>query len=219
MFQALGAHGPELSPAGAAVLDAVLVSAAFAFLFSAPRANRMTAAMLATMVVAMTALRVVMQPLPNIQPVTVAALLVGAHLGTKRGVAFAILVTLLSNLLISHGWWTLFQALGWSTVAVIGAKANLIEGGELNHRRLYLLAALVAPLFGVIATLSLVSSSMTASQFMMLVWQGLPFDAVHALGNVAFAVWTGSMIHRFLSGLTALEDEVLATGELHGIDA
>lgn len=219
MFQAIGVHGPELSPAGAALLDVVLVGTAFAFLFSAPRANRMTAAMLATMVVTMAAIRVVMQPLPNIQPVTVAALLVGAHLGAKRGVAFAILVTLLSNLLISHGWWTLFQTLGWSTVAVIGAKADVVKDGALNHGRLYVLAALVAPLFGVIATLSLVSGGMTASQFMILVWQGLPFDAVHALGNVAFAVWTGSMLHRFLSGLTALEDEVLATGELHGLDA
>lgn len=219
MFQAIGVHGPELSPAGAALLDVVLVGTAFAFLFSAPRANRMTAAMLATMVVTMAAIRVVMQPLPNIQPVTVAALLVGAHLGAKRGVAFAILVTLLSNLLISHGWWTLFQTLGWSTVAVIGAKADVVKDGALNHGRLYVLAALVAPLFGVIATLSLVSGGMTASQFMLLVWQGLPFDAVHALGNVAFAVWTGSMLHRFLSGLTALEDEVLATGELHGLDA
>lgn len=219
MFQAIGVHGPELSPAGAALLDVVLVGTAFAFLFSAPRANRMTAAMLATMVVTMAAIRVVMQPLPNIQPVTVAALLVGAHLGAKRGVAFAILVTLLSNLLISHGWWTLFQTLGWSTVAVIGAKADVVKDGALNHGRLYVLAALVAPLFGVIATLSLVSGGMTASQFMLLVWQGFPFDAVHALGNVAFAVWTGSMLHRFLSGLTALEDEVLATGELHGLDA
>jgi len=160
-----------------------------------------------------------MQPLPNIQPVTVAALLVGAHLGAKRGVAFAILVTLLSNLLISHGWWTLFQALGWSVVAVVGARANLIADGRLNHARLYVAAALVAPLFGLISTLSLVSGSMTVGQFALLLGQGLPFDAIHALGNVAFAVWTGSMLHRFLSGLTALENDVLATGELHGLDA
>ena len=39
----------------------------------------MTAAMLMTMVLATTALRVMMQPLPNVQPVTVAALLVGAE--------------------------------------------------------------------------------------------------------------------------------------------
>ena len=135
MFQAFGVHGPELTPFASMLLDIALVSAAFAFLLSAPRANRMTAAMLMTMVLAITALRVVMQPLPNVQPVTVAALLVGAHLGAKRGVAFAILVTLLSNLLISHGWWTLFQAIGWSVVAVMGANVRLIEDGRLHMQR------------------------------------------------------------------------------------
>ena len=219
MFQAFGVHGPELTPFGSMLLDIALVSAAFAFLLSAPRANRMTAAMLMTMVLAITALRVVMQPLPNVQPVTVAALLVGAHLGAKRGVAFAILVTLLSNLLISHGWWTLFQAIGWSVVAVMGANARLIEDGRLHMQRLCMLAVISAPLFGLISTLSLVTSEMTLGQFMVLLGQGLPFDAIHALGNLAFAVWTGTMLHHFLSGLTATEEEVLAVGDVHGLDA
>ena len=135
MFQALGVHGPELSPGWAAFLDVALVSSAFAFLFSAPRANRMTAAMLATMVVAMAALRVVMQPLPNVQPVTVAALLVGAHLGARRGVAFAILVTLLSNLLISHGWWTFFQALGWSVVDHVNGSVSALRSDFSRGQR------------------------------------------------------------------------------------
>ena len=219
MFQALGVHGPELSPLGSMLFDLVLVSAAFVFLLSAPRANRMTAAMLMTMVLATTALRVVMQPLPNVQPVTVAALLVGAHLVAKRWVAFAILVTLLSNLLISHGWWTLFQAVGWSAVAVIGANARLIEEGRLQIQRLCLYAVVAAPLFGLISTLSLVTSEMSFGQFMLLLGQGLPFDAIHALGNLAFAVWTGSLLHHFLSGLTATEEEVLAVGDTHGLDA
>jgi len=219
MFQALGVHGPELSPLGSMLLDLVLVSAAFGFLLSAPRANRMTAAMLMTMVLATTALRVMMQPLPNVQPVTVAALLVGAHLGAKRGAAFAILVTLLSNLLISHGWWTLFQAVGWSAVAVMGANARLIEEGRLQIQRLCLYAVVAAPLFGLISTLSLVTSEMSFGQFMLLLGQGLPFDAIHALGNLAFAVWTGSLLHHFLSGLTATEEEVLAVGDTHGLDA
>ena len=219
MFQALGVHGPELSPLGSVLLDMALVATAFGFLLSAPRANRMTAAMLMTMVLATTALRVVMQPLPNVQPVTVAALLVGAHLGAKRGVAFAILVTLLSNLLIGHGWWTLFQALGWSIVAVIGANARLIVDGRLQTTRLCLYAVVAAPLFGFVSTLSLISSEMSVGQFVLLLGQGLPFDAIHALGNLAFAVWAGAMLHQFLSGLTAAEEDVLAVGDVHGFDA
>ena len=84
MFQALGVHGPVLTPLGSALLDITLVSVAFAFFVGGSRTNRMTMGMLATMVVAMAALRVLMQPLPNVQPVTVAALLVGAHLGADE---------------------------------------------------------------------------------------------------------------------------------------
>ena len=219
MFQALGVHGPVLTPLASALLDITLVSVAFAFFVGGSRTNRMTMGMLATMVVAMAALRVLMQPLPNVQPVTVAALLVGAHLGARRGVAFAILATVLSNLLISHGWWTLFQAAGWGIVAVIGARANLVQNGQLQLQRLALVSVVSAMVFGFVSTLSLVTSAMTPSEFIVLLGQGLPFDVVHALGNLVFVVWMAPSLHHFLSGLAASENESLAVGEVHGLDA
>ena len=219
MFQALGVHGPVLTPLASALLDITLVSVAFAFFVGGPRTNRMTMGMLATMVVAMAALRVLMQPLPNVQPVTVAALLVGAHLGARRGVAFAILATLLSNLLISHGWWTLFQAAGWAIVAVIGARAKLVQNGQLQLQRLALASVASAVVFGFVSTLSLVTSAMTPSSFIVLLGQGLPFDVVHALGNLVFVIWMAPSLHHFLSGLAASENESLAVGEVHGLDA
>lgn len=219
MFQALGVHGPVLTPLASALLDITLVSVAFAFFVGGSRTNRMTMGMLATMVVAMAALRVFMQPLPNVQPVTVAALLVGAHLGARRGVAFAILATLLSNLLISHGWWTLFQAAGWAIVAVIGARANLVQNGQLQLQRLALVSVVSAMAFGFVSTLSLVTSAMTPSAFIVLLGQGLPFDVVHAVGNLVFVVWMAPALHHFLSGLAASENESLAVGEVHGLDA
>lgn len=219
MFQALGVHGPVLTPLASALLDIMLVSVAFAFFVGGSRTNRMTLGMLATMVVAMAALRVLMQPLPNVQPLTVAALLVGAHLGARRGVAFAILATLLSNLLISHGWWTFFQAAGWAIVAVIGARANLVQNGQLQLQRLAFVSVVSAMVFGFVSTLSLVTSAMTPSAFIVLLGQGLPFDVVHALGNLVFVVWMAPSLHHFLSGLAASENESLAVGEVHGLDA
>ena len=219
MFQALGVHGPVLTPFASALMDIALVSVAFAFFVGGSRANRMTTGMLGTMVVTMAALRVLMQPLPNVQPLTVAALLVGAHLGARRGMAFAILATLLSNLLISHGWWTVFQAAGWALVAVVGARANLLQNGQLQTARLAVMSVLSALLFGVVSTLSLVTSAMTPAAFVVLLGQGLPFDIVHALGNLAFVVWMAPSLHHFLSGLASSESDSSAVGEAHGIDA
>jgi len=60
-----------------------------------------------------------MQPFPNVQPVTVAALLVGAQLGARRGAAFAVLVAMISNFFMGDGWWTVFQAAGWASIAIV----------------------------------------------------------------------------------------------------
>ena len=78
-----------------------------------------------------------------------------------------------------------------------GANARLLEDGRLHMQRLCMFAVISAPLFGLISTFSLVTSEMTLGQFMVLLGQGLPFDAIHALGNLAFAVWTGTMLHHF----------------------
>lgn len=215
MFQAIGVHGPELSPLGHAVVDVVLVGLAFVFLFSGPRLSPMRIAGLATLVVSITALRVVMQPLPNLQPVTVAALLVGAQLGARRGAAFAVLVALLSNMFIGDGWWTMFQAAGWASVAVLGAKMPIDEEGVLSIKRLCGASVVAAVLFGFVSTMSLIDPSTTVSSFALLLAQGLPFDAIHALGNIAVAIWFGPTMYRFLGGLEDASVEDLATGEGH----
>ena len=187
MFQAIGVHGPELSPLGHAVVDVVLVGLAFVFLFSGPRLSSMRIAGLATLVVSISALRVVMQPLPNLQPVTVAALLVGAQLGARRGAAFA----------------------------VLGAKMPIDEKGVLSIKRLCGASVVAAVLFGFVSTMSLIDPSTTVSSFALLLAQGLPFDAIHALGNIAVAIWFGPTMYRFLGGLEDASVEDLATGEGH----
>ena len=53
-------------------------------------------------------------------------LVMGAVLGARRGMAFALMATMLSNLILSHGWWTLFQASGWAAVAFAGSRLGLI---------------------------------------------------------------------------------------------
>ena len=106
MFQALGTHGPELSPTMGLVLDLILLSTAFLLLSAPKRRSIHDVVLMATLVLSVSLLRVVMQPLPNIQPVTVACLLVGAQLGARRGAAFAVMVAMLSNFIMGDGWWT-----------------------------------------------------------------------------------------------------------------
>ncbi len=196
MFSASGTHGPVVEPALALLIDASLIGAATVLLMRSTSKSGM--GLLALLVLTVSSLRVAMADLPNIQPVTVSCLLVGAVMGARRGVAFAILVTLLSNAVIAAGWWSIFQAIGWSLVAIAGSQLNLIEKQEVRMPKLLAVSVLAAFLFGIITSLSIIDSSTTLSGFGIYLLNGLVFDAMHALGNVVIALWLAPWFTRFL---------------------
>mgnify|MGYP000046320181 CR=1 FL=1 len=218
MFEAMGVHGPVLSPTAALVLDVLLAGLAFALLMKPSRHNTGDMAMLATLVVVTSAIRVLMAPLPNVQPVTVVALLVGARLGAARGVAYAVLVAMLSNAVLGDGWWTLFQAAGWAAVAVAGSRLDLGTSASPRLNRMALVSVVAAFGFGLVTNLSLVEPTTGLMTFLTLMVQSLPFDAVHAVGNVAFVVWCGPLMMRFLDRIATSMEHVIEVVERHVID-
>jgi energy-coupling factor transport system substrate-specific component len=206
MFQATGIHGPVLGPLGSLVLDVILLGIVFSALLSSTKRRASDILLFVSIIAAVSLMRVIMTPLPNIQPVTIAALLVGAQLGAKRGVSFAILVTMISNFIIGNGIWTLYQALGWSTVAIIGANAKLVTSGQLNFNRLFLLSIFSAFLFDLIVSFSIIDGSVGLVQFMIYLANGIPYDLMHALGNLTFAAWFGAWFTRILQHQPTLEE-------------
>ena len=133
MFQSYGIHGPVLGPVTGLVIDVILLGLAFWMLASPDMRKAPNILTFVTLVASISLLRVVMTPLPNIQPVTVAALIVGANWCIRGGIA--VLVTMISNFIIGDGIWTLYQAIGWSLVAILGASSTIIIDGKLNLNR------------------------------------------------------------------------------------
>ncbi len=83
--------------------------------------------------------RILLDPLPNIQPVTMLVLVVGIYFGGWRAIALAGVIAWTSNAIaLGHGPWTLFQALGWGAVGLLGASLSgfLREGDRLMVGRL-----------------------------------------------------------------------------------
>ena len=146
-----------------------------------------------------------MTPLPNIQPVTVAALIIGAQLGARRGVAFAVLVTMISNFIIGDGIWTLYQAIGWSVVAIIGSSSKIIIDGQLQLNRTFGYAVICAFLFDIIVSLS-VLGTVSLSGFMMYLLNGIPYDILHAAGNVTIAAWFGRWFSEAITKFQSMEE-------------
>ena len=219
MFQAIGTHGPEVSPTMGLVLDIVLLSFAFWLLAGPNRRSVHDVVLMATLVASISLLRVVMQPLPNVQPVTLACLLVGAQLGARRGAAFAVMVAMLSNFFMGDGWWTIFQAAGWATIAVLGSRLSLVADGVYNAGRTCLAAIGSAFLFGFIVSFSILDGTFGVAEFMMYLLNGLPFDALHALGNLTFAIWFGAWFAGILTQQQPIETLEYTVVDSHGLDA
>ena len=216
MFSAIGTHGPILSPIADTLLDVFFVGLAI-MLFANSKPSKMQSFFFLSFVCIIVAGRVILQPLPNVQPVTLAVFLMGAHQGTRRGMSFAILVTLLSNLFIGDGWWTLFQAIGWSAVAAFGAWATARSSAKIELDVLLPLLVVSSILFDIITTLSLFDSSTTITSFMSILYSGLLYDMFHILGNLCFAVWLGGSIQDFLMPMENINEESVMAEDLHVI--
>jgi len=162
--------------------------------------------------------RVLMDPIPNIQPVTVIVLLAGIHYGAPRAIILATTVTLCSNLLLGHGLWSLYQAVGWSAVGVTGAlfSNRLLVNGRLNIERLAIVAAASAFAFDWFVSVSALHA-MGSELLLPYIVAGLPFDLLHAAGNVAFAAWLATPLsevmtkHISASSPMAVNDPVSST--------
>lgn len=218
MFQAMGVHGPTLSPLTSVFLDVVLLGCAFWLLAKPTKRPIFDSLFMVSLVLSVSFIRVVMQPLPNVQPVTVAALLVGAQLGARRGAAFAVLVAMISNFFMGDGWWTVFQAVGWASIAVAGSRLSLVTSTGINLGRACMASIFAAFWFDFIVSLSILDGTIGFTEFMVYLGHGLPFDFLHMIGNLTFVVWMGGWFTRLLEEDPSLEEIEFTVVNGHGID-
>ena len=144
--------------------------------------------------------RVLLDPIPNVQPVTVIVLLAGIHFGAPRAVALATAVALCSNVLLGHGLWSLYQAVGWSAVGVAGAALSnrLYVDGRMAIGALAALAAVSAFAFDWIVSFSALHS-LSSEVFLVYLMAGIPYDLLHAAGNVAFVAWLANPLSEIMT--------------------
>jgi energy-coupling factor transport system substrate-specific component len=154
-------------------------------------------AVIATLAAAAAAGRVLFAAVPGVQPVTVIAIVAGAALGVRAGVATGALAAFVSNLFLGQGIWTPQQMLGWGACGAVGA----LLGPVLRNR--WALAA-VAAVLGFAFSVSMDVwlwygfSPHTFPALAAVVGRGLWFDVSHAAGNVMIALAAGPELRRML---------------------
>ena len=192
MLSAIGTHGPTVSPTVLLLAHATLFFIAVWLLVKPQKDGNTWLWPLFLIVAIASASRIAMSFIPNVMPVTILAVLVGSKFGAQRGFAFAVLVTLASNAVLGHGWWSLFQILGWGTVALVASQISVHDAnGNLSMTQLAFSALWSVPVFSLIVSLSIID-------FGLYLVNGLLFDVLHFLGNLFFAMWFGQWFDRLL---------------------
>jgi energy-coupling factor transport system substrate-specific component len=175
---------------------AALVAAGVAW-FEAGTDSTRELAVIATLAAAAAAGRVLFAAVPGVQPVTVIAIVAGAALGLRAGVATGALAAFVSNFFLGQGIWTPQQMLGWGACGAAGALLSPF----LRNR--WVLAAVAAVLgFAFSASMDVWLwygfAPHTFPSLVAVVGRGLWFDVSHAVGNVVIALAAGPELRRML---------------------
>lgn len=122
--------------------------------------------------------------LPNVQPMTVLLICITLYYGWKDGLAVSLLSVLITNMYLGMGPWTLAQLASYT--ALIGMTSLLEDSYEkipLPLMQVYV--GFLGLLYGLV--ISLVQAPFYGwNIFIPYYLSGLPYDVLHAIGNVVF---------------------------------
>jgi energy-coupling factor transport system substrate-specific component len=153
--------------------------------------------LIATLAAAAAAGRVLFAAVPNVQPVTVMAVVAGVALGPRAGMAVGGLSAFVSNFYLGQGAYTPWQMLAWGACGLLGGLA-----APLLRRRLPLALTCFALGFAFDAVLDvwewLSFYPHTWQAFAALYARGISFDVAHATGNFVLAFVAGPELRRLL---------------------
>jgi energy-coupling factor transport system substrate-specific component len=190
---AFGTHAATLALFLAA---AALLLGATEWLDRGPQSSK-EIAVVATLAATAAAGRVLLAPVPDVQPLTDIAVVTGVALGARAGVGVGATAAFVSNFFLGQGLWTPWQMLAWGGCGGAGALLAPVLRRRLP---LALCCCVLGFAFGFVLDLwnwyafyPHTWASFTARQA-----GGFPFDVAHAIGNLVLALAVGPELRRLL---------------------
>lgn len=135
--------------------------------------------------------RVAFAAVPNVQPVTALCIMAGIVCGRRWGAAVGVSAALASNVFLGQGMWSLFQMVGWGAAGYGAGLLFARKGASTRSLLIYMYGFAVSLAFGFLMDSQLVllfGGAMSAEAVLGVYAAGVPFNAAHALGTVAFLV-------------------------------
>jgi energy-coupling factor transport system substrate-specific component len=183
-----------------AILGAVLL-AGFVW-YERSRPPSQVVALVAALAALAIAGRIAFAAFPNVKPTTDIVIFAGLALGAAPGFAVGALAALVSNFWFGQGPWTPWQMAGWGMCGVLGAGLAALGGRNLGRLSLAAFCGLAGVAYGALLNFSLMATyggELSLERFLVFESRAIPFDAAHAIGNVAFALVAGPAMVRMLS--------------------
>ena len=142
--------------------------------------------------------RIAFAAIPNVKPTTDIVLIAGFALGGAPGFVVGAVAGLTSNFFFGQGPWTPWQMAAWGMTGVIGAGVAVLTGRRIGRWPLALVCGVAGFAFTAVQDLGdwVTYSDHSRAQLGVYVAKGIGFDAVHALGCVAFALAFGPALIR-----------------------
>lgn len=132
--------------------------------------------------------RILLQALPNIQPVTALLLIICLNRSVFDGLIVACLSMLLSNIYLGMGPWTLFQILSYALLMIVTGllvKKFYRPASMFNRIIFSIYAVFLGLLYGFLISFFWVNT-IKMSSFWAYYLQGISFDLAHGVGNGVF---------------------------------
>ena len=142
--------------------------------------------------------RIAFAPIPNVKPTTDIVFIAGFALGGAPGFVVGAVAGLTSNFFFGQGPWTPWQMAAWGMTGVVGAVVAMLTGRRIGRWPLAMVCGVAGFAFTAVQDVGdwVTYSDHSRAQLGVYVAKGVGFDAVHALGCVAFALAFGPALIR-----------------------
>lgn len=147
-------------------------------------------------------LRLPFAALPSVQPCTFIIICAGYVLGPAAGFLTGTLTTLISNLFLGHGLWSIYQILGWGLAGALAYPLRRISKTVLSLV-LAFYGFLWGYVFGLITNLSfwIYFFNPSFESFLAVQLASFWMDTVHAVNNAVLLGVLGPKTISLLEGL------------------
>jgi energy-coupling factor transport system substrate-specific component len=185
-----------------ALLSGVILCGVLLIFFQRFERNGGTAkevVLIATLAAVAGAVRIPFAAIAGLQPTTFMVMITGYTFGPQAGLMVGVIAALVSNFFLGQGPWTPWQMFAWG---MCGASASLLAGhGNYRRRSFLLFCGLWGFLFGWIMNIwhwVAFVYPLTWETFCATYLASLPFDTLHAAGNILFSYVFGTSFYRIL---------------------